>query len=77
MTEDEATREYYESLLQMFTTTGWDAFKQDMEAGAEQLNLENCKNADEFWVAKGKAEVFRLLAGYENFIKDGYDAQNV
>jgi len=64
---------YYESLVDLFASTGWHAFVEDMQAGADQIKLENCNSTEEFWKAKGAYEVFNRMLGYEDFIRQGFE----
>ena len=74
MNENQA---YYDSLLELFQSDGWNNFIEDMTASAEQVTLKSCSSADDFWKAKGREEVFDRLLSYENYIKAGIDAQNL
>ena len=67
---------YYESLVDMFATEGWRALMEDMTAGAEIVNLDSCTTTDDFLRAKGKKEIYDRLLGYEDFIRDGFEAFN-
>ena len=64
---------YYEALIDTFATVGWNAIMDDMKAGADQLTLENCKTAEEFWLAKGQMEAYRKMLNYEDFIRQGFE----
>lgn len=72
---------YYDGLLTMFMSAGWRTFCEDMEAGSEIVTLESCNSSDEFWKAKGKAEIYNRMLGYQDFIEQGYaeaeDAEDI
>ena len=67
---------YYESLIDTFATPGWNAVMDDMQDAADKLTLDNCKTAEEFWMAKGKAEAYRLMLNYEEQTRIGFDELN-
>jgi len=64
---------YFEALIDTFATVGWKAIMEDMQEGADQLTLENCKTAEEFWRAKGQMEAYRKMLSYEDFIRQGFE----
>ena len=71
--ENKELQKYYESLFDTFTTSGWDVFIEDIQAGAEATTLDRCSDEKEFWKAKGKLEVYRQVLTYKDFIENGYE----
>ena len=60
--EEEAARE-------MFMTSGWSAFIEQIEDQAELCNLDACSTLEDLWFNKGRLAVLRMLMGYEDYIK--------
>jgi flagellar biosynthesis/type III secretory pathway chaperone len=66
--------EYYESLLEIFTTSGWKHFEEDLKRSLENLNtLQNISDSETFWHRKGEVSVLQTLLGYKDAITAAYE----
>lgn len=66
--------EYYESLLNLFSTDGWKNFQEDMLNSLDSLNdLQTINTADEFWLRKGQIQTLSLIVNYEQAAKSAYE----
>ena len=66
--------EYYESLLNLFSTDGWKNFQEDMLNSLDSLNdLQTITTADEFWLRKGQIQTLSLIVNYEQAAKSAYE----
>ena len=66
--------EYYESLLNLFSTDGWKNFQEDMLNSLDSLNdLQTITNADEFWLRKGQIQTLSFIVNYEQAAKSAYE----
>lgn len=61
--EEEAARE-------MFMTSGWSAFIEQIEDQAELCNLDACSTLEDLWFNKGRLAVLRMLINYESYVKN-------
>ena len=58
-----------EQAREMFMTSGWSAFIEQIEDQAELCNLDACSTLEDLWFNKGRRAVLRMLMGYEDYIK--------
>lgn len=66
--------EYYESLLELFTTSGWKHFEEDLKRSLENLNsLHNISDSETFWHRKGEVSILHTLLGYKDAITAAYE----
>lgn len=66
---------YYESLVDMFASEGWKAFLEDWKTGEEfDVDYDKCESTKDFWKTKGMKQVYDRLTGYEEFIRNGFEA---
>ena len=67
-------QEYYESLLDLFSTNGWKHFKEDMAKSMLNLNdLQTVTTAEDFWLRKGQVSILSFIAGYEDAVVAAYE----
>lgn len=67
-------QEYYESLLNLFTTDGWKKFQEDMSNSFNTLNdIQSINTAEEFWLRKGQVQTLSFIVNYENAAKAAYE----
>ncbi len=71
--------EYYESLLETFSTSGWKHFEEDLKRSVDNLNtLQNIADSETFWHRKGEVSILTTLLGYKDAITAAYEEmQNV
>lgn len=60
---------FFENAAELFGTVGWKDFLADVRAMAEACSLENTRDADEFWVNKGRLDIIRRVLSYENSVR--------
>jgi hypothetical protein len=60
---------FFENAAELFATTGWKDFIADVRNMAEACSLENTRDADEFWVNKGRLDVIRRILSYEHGVR--------
>ena len=73
---DPETREYYERLLDMFATKGWDEFVKDQrDAFAHLKNISHvdCDTNDKWQQRRGELFNIEKLINFELSIKNSYD----
>ena len=63
------TEQEEEQAREMFMTSGWSAFIEQIEDQAELCNLDACSTLEDLWFNKGRLAVLRMLMGYEDYIK--------
>lgn len=67
-------KEYYESLLSLFTTDGWKQFQEDMTNSYDNLkDIQSINTAEEFWLRKGQVSILSFIAGYEDAARAAYE----
>lgn len=73
---DKETRDYYESLLDMFMTDGWSHFKTDFTESLRHMiehAYEDCPEANDWIKRRGEIEVLTRVVGFEEFIRESFD----
>lgn len=66
--------EYYESLLETFSTPGWKVFEKDLQEALEGLNnLQNISDSETFWQRKGQVEVLQRMLAYRDGLTAAYE----
>lgn len=71
---DPKLQEYYESLLNLFTTDGWKKFQEDMRTSFDNLNnIQTIHSEEEFWLRKGQINTLSFIVNYENAAKAAYE----
>lgn len=66
--------EYYESLLETFTTSGWKVFEKDLQESFDGLNtLQNITDSETFWRQKGQVEILQRMLAYREGITAAYE----
>lgn len=69
---------YYENLLDLFSSSGWKDFIEDIQSIAEPMNeVRTIQSEKELWLRRGQVDILDYMLNYENMIKEAYDAQNV
>ena len=69
---------YYENLLDLFSSSGWKDFIEDIQSIAEPMNeVRTIQSEKELWLRRGQMDILDYMLNYENMIKEAYDAQNV
>ena len=67
-------QEYYESLLELFSTPGWRFFIEDLEAQAPSLEqIRSIESEKDLWLRKGQIDVLDRVLSYEETIKNSYE----
>ena len=71
---DKDLQEYYESLLELFSTVGWKNFIEDLEAQAPSLEqIRTIDSEKDLWLRKGQIDILDRVLGYEETIKNSYE----
>jgi len=66
--------EYYESLLETFSTSGWKMFEKDLQEAFDGLNtLQNIADSETFWRQKGQVEILQRMLAYRDGITAAYE----
>ena len=66
--------EYYESLLEVFTTSGWKVFEKDLQEALDGLNnLQNISDSETFWQRKGEVNIIQRMLAYRDGITAAYE----
>lgn len=67
-------QEYYESLLELFSTPGWRFFIEDLEAQAPSLEqIRSIESEKDLWLRKGQIDILDRVLSYEETIKNSYE----
>lgn len=66
--------EYYESLLEVFATSGWKVFEKDLQEALDGLNnLQNIPDSNTFWQRKGEVNILQRMLAYREAITAAYE----
>lgn len=71
MSSDEL--KYYENLVDMFLTTGWKQYVEEVEMRLNQLNIDNIGTLEALYKAKGEKEVLTSILGFESLVRNAMD----
>lgn len=69
-------QKYYEDLLGLFVTDGWNTFIEDITEAEQGVTIDSLKTAEDLHYAKGKLEVYRRIIAYEDIIRNAMDDLN-
>lgn len=71
---DRDLQEYYESLLELFSTSGWKQFLEDIGDNLEILgDITTIPDEKQFWFRRGQVEAIQRVLAYEESILNGYE----
>jgi hypothetical protein len=71
---DRDLQEYYESLLELFSTSGWKQFLEDIGDNLEILgDITTIPDEKQFWFRRGQVEAIQRVLAYEESILAGYE----
>ena len=71
---DRELQEYYENLLELFSTKGWKQFLEDIGDNLEVLgDISTIPDSTQFWFRKGQVEAVQRVLAYEEAIVNSYD----
>ena len=71
---DKELEKYYEDMLALFRTTGWNSLKEDLESNAKGINsIESTKDDKDLFFRKGQLYVIGSLLNLEEQVRDAYD----
>jgi len=71
---DRDLQEYYESLLELFSTSGWKQFLEDIGDNLEILgDITTIPDGKQFWFRRGQVEAIQRVLAYEESILAGYE----
>ena len=71
---DRELQEYYENLLELFSTKGWKQFLEDIGDNLEVLgDISTIPDSTQFWFRKGQVEAVQRVLSYEEAIVNSYD----
>ena len=74
---DRDLQDYYESLLDMFTTAGWKTFTRDQEEAFEHMVFtasRDCPDNDTWQYRRGYMDALSKIINFEAAIRNNYDA---
>jgi|TARA_R110000822_G_scaffold47949_2_gene126785 hypothetical protein len=62
--------EYYDSLREMFNSSGWHHLTKDLDENLLNINsLTNVKDAEDMWFRKGQINILSFMLNLEESIK--------
>ena len=62
--------EYYDSLREMFNSSGWHNLTKDLDENLLNINsLTNVKDAEDMWFRKGQINILSFMLNLEESIK--------
>lgn len=71
---DRELQEYYEKLLELFSTEGWKQFMEDIGDNLEILgDITTIPDENQFWFRKGQVEAVQRVLSYEQSIVNSYE----
>jgi hypothetical protein len=71
---DKDLQDYYENLLDLFTTPGWKQFVEDISDNMEMLqDITTIQDEKQFWHRRGQLEAVSRIIQYESSIKNSYE----
>lgn len=71
---DRELQEYYEKLLELFSTDGWKQFMEDIGDNLEILgDITTIPDENQFWFRKGQVEAVQRVLSYEQSIVNSYE----
>jgi len=67
-------QDYYENLLELFSTQGWKQFQEDISDNLDLISdITTIPDEKQFWFRRGQIEAVRLILNYEETIKNSYE----
>lgn len=67
-------REYYDNLLELFSTPGWKQFLEDIGDNLEIIgDISTITDGNQFWFRKGQVEAIQRILSYEETIVNSYE----
>jgi len=71
---DKDLQDYYENLLDLFTTPGWKQYIEDISDNMEMLqDITTIQDEKQFWHRRGQLEAVSRIIQYESSIKNSYE----
>ena len=71
---DKDLQNYYENLLDLFTTPGWKQYIEDISDNMEILqDITTIQDEKQFWHRRGQLEAVSRIIQYESSIKNSYE----
>ena len=71
MTPDE--EKYYERYFDLFLTSGWKQFIEEMTDASSTYRLEDIKDTEHLYRSQGELSVLKRLLSFEEGIRNAYD----
>jgi hypothetical protein len=66
-------QKYYETYFDLFATSGWKQFIQDVEDNLKQYDVRTIENADDLRFKQGQLKVIDHLMNWETLIRNAYE----
>ena len=71
---DKELQEYYETLLDLFSSKGWKQYIEDISDNMEILqDITTIPDEKQFWFRRGQIEALQRVLPYESAIKNSYE----
>tara|TARA_R110000823_G_scaffold267764_1_gene387758 strand:- start:2120 stop:2362 length:243 start_codon:yes stop_codon:yes gene_type:complete len=71
---DKELQDYYEKLLELFSTDGWKQYIEDISDNIEYLmDITTIPDEKQFWFRRGQIEAAQRILAYESSIKNSYE----
>ena len=71
---DRELQDYYENLLELFSTQGWKQFLEDIGDNLEMLgDITTIADGNQFWYRKGQVEAIQRILSYQGAIVNSYE----
>lgn len=71
---DKELQDYYEKLLELFSTDGWKQYIEDISDNIEHLmDITTIPDEKQFWFRRGQIEAAQRILAYESSIKNSYE----
>ena len=71
---DRELQEYYEKLLDLFSSEGWKQYIEDISDNMEFLqDINTISDEKQLWFRRGQIEALQRILSYESTIKNSYE----
>jgi len=64
---------YYEQYFDLFLTTGWKQFIEEMKEVSESYTIESLKDTEHLYRTQGELAMLGKILAFEQGIKNAYD----
>jgi hypothetical protein len=74
MTKEEEL--YYNNYFELFGSSGWSQLLEDLKDREEAYDISHITDVQTLYQVRGELAILRMLLNFEQYIEQGYEAQN-